>query len=116
MRADDEDAPGFEKGDRAGTSLDPDSLKNQLVYLKRVEIALSSQLQVPAVIPPDTLKRLKATVSFKVDAQGKVQGEPPFRGRLIHHGWEASRCEIPQWNGADAAAQVVAPAEVECAN
>ena len=47
---------------------------------------------------------------------GKVQGEPPFRGRLIHHGWEASRCEIPQWNGADAAAQVVAPAEVECAN
>lgn len=76
VRADDEDAPGFEKGDRAGTSLDPESLKNQLVYLKRVEIALSSQLQVPAVIPPDTLKRLKATVSFKVDAQGKVQGEP----------------------------------------
>lgn len=32
---------------------------------------------------------------------GKVQGEPPFRGRLVHHGWEATRCELPQWNGSD---------------
>jgi TonB family protein len=76
VRADDEDAPGFEEGHAAGRSLDPESLKNKLMYLKRVEIALSSQLQVPRVIPAETLKRLQATVSFKVDAQGKVQGEP----------------------------------------
>lgn len=75
-RADDEDAPGFEEGHAAGRSLDPESLKNKLMYLKRVEIALSSQLQVPRVIPAETLKRLQATVSFKVDAQGKVQGDP----------------------------------------
>jgi hypothetical protein len=44
---------------------------------------------------------------------GKVQGEPPFKGRLVHHGWEATKCEVPAWTGAAAAARVVAPAEVE---
>lgn len=46
---------------------------------------------------------------------GNVVGEPPYRGRLVHHGWQAARCEIPQWSGSAAAAQVVAPAEVELA-
>ena len=44
---------------------------------------------------------------------GNVAGQPPFRGSLVHHGWEASKCEIPQWSGSDQAAQVIAPAEVE---
>jgi hypothetical protein len=44
---------------------------------------------------------------------GNVTGQPPFRGKLMHHGWEAERCELPTWNGTAAAALVVAPAEVE---
>jgi len=44
---------------------------------------------------------------------GKVEGEPPFRGRLAHHGWEATKCELPSWSGDDTAARVVAPVEVE---
>jgi len=44
---------------------------------------------------------------------GNVAGQPPFRGSLVHHGWEAAKCEIPQWTGSDQAARVVAPAEVE---
>jgi hypothetical protein len=44
---------------------------------------------------------------------GNVAGEPPFRGSLVHHGWEAARCTIPQWAGSDEAARVVAPAEVQ---
>lgn len=44
---------------------------------------------------------------------GKVQGEPPFKGRLVHHGWEATKCEVPAWTGGTATARVVAPAEVE---
>jgi hypothetical protein len=44
---------------------------------------------------------------------GNVTGEPPYRGRLTHHGWEAGRVELPQWSGTKAAAGVVAPAEVE---
>ncbi len=44
---------------------------------------------------------------------GNVTGQPPFRGRLAHHGWEAARCELPAWSGSAASARVVAPAEVE---
>jgi Domain of unknown function (DUF2760) len=44
---------------------------------------------------------------------GNVTGQPPFRGRLMHHGWRASRCELPTWSGKQDAALVVAPAEVE---
>jgi hypothetical protein len=44
---------------------------------------------------------------------GNVAGEPPFCGRLVHHGWEATRCELSQWSGSEAAARVIAPAEVE---
>ena len=44
---------------------------------------------------------------------GNVAGEPPFRGRLVHHGWEATKCELPSWSGSESSARVVAPAEVE---
>lgn len=44
---------------------------------------------------------------------GNVSGQPPYRGTLAHHGWQATRCELPQWIGGDSAALVVAPAVVE---
>jgi hypothetical protein len=44
---------------------------------------------------------------------GQVSGEPPYRGRLVHHGWEATRCEIPVWTGSNDSSRVVAPVEVE---
>jgi hypothetical protein len=44
---------------------------------------------------------------------GNVQGEPPFVGTLAHHGWQATRCEVPQWIGSEAAQRIVAPVEVE---
>jgi hypothetical protein len=44
---------------------------------------------------------------------GNVTGEPPFRGRLVHPGWEATTCELPTWSGTAAAQRIVAPAEVE---
>jgi hypothetical protein len=44
---------------------------------------------------------------------GNVQGEPPFQGALVHHGWQATRCDLPQWSGSDAAAKVIAPMELE---
>ena len=45
---------------------------------------------------------------------GSATGEPPFRGRLVHHGWEATRCELPSWSGDEKSEHVVAPAEIEC--
>jgi len=44
---------------------------------------------------------------------GTVRGAPPHQGRLVHHGWEAARCEVPKWSGNSVAAQVIAPVEVE---
>ena len=44
---------------------------------------------------------------------GNVAGQPPFRGSLVHHGWEAAKCEVPQWSGSKQATRVIAPAEVQ---
>lgn len=44
---------------------------------------------------------------------GTVRGAPPHRGRLVHHGWEATKCDLPEWSGNSVASQVIAPAEVE---
>lgn len=44
---------------------------------------------------------------------GKVSGEAPFTGTLRHHGWEATRCELPVFTGSESGAKTVAPAEVE---
>jgi hypothetical protein len=44
---------------------------------------------------------------------GKVTGNPPFKGRLVHHGWHAARCELPQWSGSSQSRMVVAPIELD---
>jgi len=44
---------------------------------------------------------------------GNVAGKPPFRGTLAHHGWQATKCELPAWSGADGAARIVAPIELD---
>lgn len=44
---------------------------------------------------------------------GNVGGSPPYRGKLVHHGWQATICELPAWTGSESAARVVAPVEVE---
>jgi len=44
---------------------------------------------------------------------GNVTGEPPFKGRLAHHGWQAAKCEVPTWSGNPKSANIVAPVEVE---
>jgi len=44
---------------------------------------------------------------------GNVTGAPPYRGRLVHPGWEATRCELPTWSGKEESLRVVAPVEVE---
>jgi hypothetical protein len=44
---------------------------------------------------------------------GNLPEHPPYHGRLMHHGWEATNCQLPAWSGSAAAARVVAPAEIE---
>ena len=49
----------------------------------------------------------------KYQFAGNVTGQPPYHGKLRHGGWEASKVQLPEWNGTASSAQVVAPAEVE---
>lgn len=44
---------------------------------------------------------------------GAVGDKQPSDGTLMHHGWRATKCELPQWTGTDAARLLIAPAEVE---
>lgn len=44
---------------------------------------------------------------------GNVKDQPPYRGQLAHHGWEATRTALPEWTGGADGAKVIAPAVVE---
>ncbi|MEM1282081.1 MAG: DUF2760 domain-containing protein [Chlamydiota bacterium] len=43
---------------------------------------------------------------------GKVKGQPPFKGKLIHKGWRAHKRSLPKQVG-DLSTEVIQPAEVE---
>ncbi len=45
--------------------------------------------------------------------KGAVTGEPPFHGKLVHHGWQAAKAELPRWTGKSTSQMIVAPIEVE---
>lgn len=61
-----------------------------------------AELEVPAGFDPG---RWRLT--------GNVRGEPPVRGQMVHHGWQASKCELPVWSGSRESALIIAPVEVE---
>src|SRR5690606_29264928 len=50
---------------------------------------------------------------------GSVPDRPPYRGRLVHPGWEARSVKLPRVQGADTEGgrrwPVIAPVEVEIA-
>lgn len=44
---------------------------------------------------------------------GAIPASPPFRGRLAHAGWVATRCDVPVWKGPEESARVIAPTVIE---
>jgi hypothetical protein len=44
---------------------------------------------------------------------GGLTGPPPYRGKLRHPGWQATKVELPRWTGSVEAARTIAPAEIE---
>ena len=68
-----------------------------------------------AVMPGQEDARVSVPRGFdpaEVRLIGEAKGEPPFGGTLRHHGWRATRTQLPALtDGLDRA--VVAPAEVE---
>lgn len=78
------------------------SVIERMFALAPVETATEgAEIQIPAGFDPGRLR-----------LSGNVAGAPE-RGTLQHHGWQATRCELPQWSGSEQSALVVAPAEVE---
>ncbi len=79
------------------------ALLERLFGLKPVESAAEgSEIQVSEGFDPARIRLV-----------GNVTGQPPFTGKLCHHGWEAVRCELPEWTGGDRSILVVSPAELE---
>jgi hypothetical protein len=58
-------------------------------------------IQIPKGYDPAALKIM-----------GKVKGEPPFTGVLIHKGWKAHKRSLPKKMG-EQASEIICPAEVE---
>jgi len=48
-----------------------------------------------------------------VRISGQISGDPPFHGRLKHHGWRVKSARIPALPGSVGDHSIVAPAEVE---
>lgn len=44
---------------------------------------------------------------------GNVSGDGPMQGQLTHHGWVASQCEVPKWNGKSESRNIIAPIEIQ---
>jgi hypothetical protein len=48
-----------------------------------------------------------------IKLSGKVGLGNPASGTLVHHGWQATKCEVPVWTGDAESASLISPAEVE---
>ena len=79
------------------------ALLERIFGLKPIESATEgSEIQVSEGFDPARIRLV-----------GNVTGQPPFKGKLCHHGWEAARCELPEWTGGERSMLVVSPAELE---
>lgn len=83
---------------------------------RRCRDVLDRLFELKPVLGEDEEAEIEVPAGFdagRYRLTGNVTGEPPFHGKLVHHGWEAGKCDVPAWSGSDAAARVVAPSEVE---
>ena len=68
-----------------------------------VDQADGSRITVPAAHAPDEFRLV-----------GRISGQPPFSGILIHHGWKLEWVKLPRLVAADRdRLPALAPAEVE---
>lgn len=59
-----------------------------------------------------TIQVLKGYNPAEIKVVGKIKGEPPFTGVLVHRGWKAHKLSLPK-KTAEQIADVICPAEVE---
>jgi hypothetical protein len=78
------------------------TLNNYVTLEPVLNDAENAAVTVPAGFDPAAIR-----------LSGAVEGAPPFRGLLKHHGWRVRAAQIPTLPGAAADFAVLAPAEVE---
>ena len=47
-----------------------------------------------------------------IKISGKVKGQPPYTGTVVHQGWKAHKRSLPQKMG-EHTSEIICPAEVE---
>jgi len=66
--------------------------------------------------PEESAIEVPDTASAQWRLTGNVgQSSGSVSGKLMHSGWKTTKCQVPDWNGSDTDANVVAPAEVQIA-
>jgi len=78
--------------------------------------ALRDYLTITPVLPGEDESAVVIAADFDpatIRLTGNVQGAPPFRGVLKHHGWKVEAVHLPALPGARDDSAVLAPAEVE---
>jgi len=55
---------------------------------------------------------LKGYNPSEIKLVGKLKGEPPYKGTLVHRGWKAHKRSLPAQLG-DISVEIISPAEVE---
>ncbi|MCA9088549.1 MAG: DUF2760 domain-containing protein [Planctomycetaceae bacterium] len=77
---------------------------------------LNRFFELKAVVPQEEGSMFEVTAeeeTARVRLIGNVPESRPVKGELVHAGWQATQCELPQWTGAEASMLIIAPAEVE---
>lgn len=106
----------------------------RLVDLVQEDLEKFSDAQVGAAARPclqqcaSTLERLMGLAAVSDAGEGAMvdigdDGSPTryqwigegttTAGKLVHHGWLATKVELPQWTGSDADVNVIAPAQIQ---
>ena len=106
----------------------------RLVDLIQEDLSNYSDAQVGAAARPclqscaSTLSRLFGLISVSDAGEGATvnvgdEGSPAryqwigegtsTSGKLVHQGWQATQVDLPTWTGADADANVIAPAQLQ---
>jgi hypothetical protein len=78
--------------------------------------ALRDYLTISPILPGSEESEVTIGADFdpaSIRLTGNVQGSPPFRGVLKHHGWRVESVHLPVLPGARDESSVLAPAEVE---
>ncbi|MFM7866433.1 MAG: DUF2760 domain-containing protein [Planctomycetaceae bacterium] len=76
---------------------------------------IERQFAVRAVLdqPEGSRVTLSQPPGPEIRLTGKSASAAPTAGILVHPGWQATKCELPVWQGDTGAARILAPAEVE---